>query len=205
MPANKVLIRKLPDLDRMDGVEVGDHENTSHRIFNNMGIVEYVCSSLFFTRDMIMHLKSTGASLRVIQDMSRESCMFLTHIEVKPGDIVLYRRVNNVIEEEIVDMERIVIPHDDLIARVNPDQTLYPLAGNVIIKDTQIAVTEVVAEGLPVIEYFDHFGYKDFGTPIQGKTVVINHRQAAPVADESLSIFGHLAYIKRRHILLVVD
>ena len=202
---NRVMIRRIGLQDGVDGLEIADHEDTEHRLLPNVGVVEGVCESLHFTAPSVADLKRNRASLREIQEATRQSCMFLTEIEVKVGDVVIFRRVNNVNEDEIFEKGdgyvTLLIPHDDLIARINPDGSLYPLAGNVIIEDREEPVTRVLAAGKPVIAYFDHQGYEDFDDDIEGCLVVLNHKQSAPVADE-LSAFSGLAYIKRRHINL---
>lgn len=204
---NRVMIRRVGLQDLFDGVEVADHEDTEHRFLPNIGVVKGVCDSLHFTAMEVEQLKRQS-SLRAVQEMTRQSCMFLTEIEAKVGDVVIFRRVNNVNEDEIFERGdgymTLLIPHDDLIARLNPDGSLYPLAGNVIIEDRQEPVTRVLAAGKPVISYFDHQGYRDFDNDIQGKLVILNHKQSAPVADE-LSEFSGLAYIKRRHINLIIQ
>lgn len=205
MPPNKVLIRRIGSLDVIEGVEYSDHESTEHRGISNVGIVESICSELYFSRDHVLWMKHVGRTAHEIQKASHQSAMFLAEIEAKPGDKVIYRRVNNVNEDEVYGDDMLVIPHDDLIARINPDGSLYPLAGNVIIEDTKSSITTVIAAGKPLMGYFDHAGYRDYDVELAGKTVAVNHKQAAPVADETLSEYGKLAYIKRRHILLIVE
>lgn len=232
MPPNKVLVRRSGLNDTRGDWEVADSEHTEHTLLPNVGIVEAVCSNLLFTRDQVLWMKRNGYPARDIQEQTRFSCMFLTEIEVKPGDRVVYRRINNVSDADTMfdgtrENARLVISHDDLIARVNPDGSLYPLAGNLIVHDTfPESVTKVVYSGKPVLEYFDNPGYKDFEDDLTDKVVVANMRQAAPVGDlgiapveakyildlynemsdfiEPANYYVTLAYMKRRHILLTL-
>lgn len=205
MPPNKVLVRRLGLQDSFEGIQASDHEDREHWMLSNIGVVEAVCDSLHFTRDEVMWLKHIGRPAREIAETTRASCLFNAHIEAKVGDLVIYRRVNNVNADEVFEKDRLVIPHDDLIARVNPDGSLYPLCGNVIIEDRQEPITKVIAAGKPLLGYFDFVGYTDPDIDLVGKTVALNHRQSAPVSDNVFSDFKLLAYIKRRHILLIVE
>lgn len=205
MPPNKVLVRRCGLQDSIEGILASDHEDREHWMLSNVGIVEAVCDKLNFTRDDVLWMKERGRPAREIEEATRQSCLYNAHVEAKVGDKVIFRRVNNINEDEVFEKDRLVIPHDDLIARVNEDGSLYPLCGNVIIEDRQEPITQVIACGRPLMGYFDFPKYVDFDVDLTGKTVALNHRQSAPVGDEVFSDFKLLAYIKRRHILLVVE
>lgn len=209
MPANKVLIQRVGLNDILGDVQVGDSEGFEHTLLPNFGRVEAICHELLFTGDDVARLKSSGASLREIQEVTRRSCAYLTPIEAKVGDLVIYRRLNNVADADTIfeggrDAALLVINHDDLIARVDGGE-LYALAGNVIVKDTHPeSMTEVVSAGAPVIRYLEH-DEVDFDDDISGKTVIANMAQAAPIGNITYApgrTTEGLAYIKRRYILL---
>ncbi len=220
MPPNKVLVHRQGLIDSYGGIQLADHEDRAHEHLPNFGVVKAVCNRLNFTRDLVLELKRQKRDRREIQELSRRTCQYLTAIEVKVGDTVIYRRLNNVSDMDNVhqrdgDEATLVIEHDDLIARIEADGSLYPLAGNLIVYDTfPENVTRVMAAGLPVLEYFDHPGYKDIDDQLVGRLVVANMRQAAPISgynsdiahfDYILTGRSSLAYIKRRHILATID
>ena len=221
MPPNRILVMRHGFLDLAEGVQLADHEDRAHEHLPNIGVVEAVCNRLNFTRDIVLEFKRQGRSPREINELSIRSCQYLTPIEIKPGDKVIYRRLNNVsdmdnVYEQAYGCAKIVIQHDDLIAKITPDGTLYPLAGNVIVVDTfPDNVTRVLTAGAPVLQYFDHPGYADATDSLAGKLVVANMRQAAPIGGYNLGISAEaeyilngktsLAYIKRRHILATLD
>lgn len=221
MPPNRILVHRQGLIDSYGGIQLADHEDRAHEHLPNFGVVKAVCNRLNFTRDLVLELKRQGRDRREIQEASRRTCQYLTPIEVKVGDTVIYRRLNNVSDMENVhqrdgDDATLVIQHDDLIARIESNGSIYPLAGNLIVCDTfPENVTRVVAAGLPVLEYFDHPGYKDADDMLVGRMVVANMRHAAPMCGYN-SVLAHsdeyilsgktsLAYIKRRHILAIID
>lgn len=224
---NKVLIRREGIVTSLAGFEVGDDDHTEHNSLPNIGVVEQVCKDLYCPVDRILEMRQQHKSRREISAAEHNACLFLTEIEAKPGDRVIYRRIMNVSDMENVvsgsrESARLIISHDDLIARINDDGSLYPLAGNVLIIDDQdSAFTTVIAAGKPVLRYFDFPFHKDPSTPLPpGTSVLANMKQAVPVgysrakkvgaayilADESIvePETVPIACIKRRHIHAIV-
>ena len=220
MAPNKVLIKRSGLQDSRFGFCLADSETTEHKLLPNIGEVIAVCDTLRFTWDTVDAMKACGSPTRAIQEEERASCRHLTEIEVKPGDRVVYRRMMNWSDMDNIasggrEMANIVIEHDDLIAIIRPGNTLYPVAGNVLVEIHDSPFARIVAAGLPVLKYFDWPNYSDFSEALDVDDIVaINPKQSAPIgtvplvrgvaafvlAYENILDPIEVSYIKRRHI-----
>lgn len=220
MPPGKVLIRRAPEQSTIRGTGIQAVDSGSGQSFQyqpNYGEVIAVCNSIPFARDRVDEMKRRGYSKDEVSRVAMQSAQFLTDIEVKPGDKVVFRLVENWENEYNEGQNKIgldiIISHDNLICRINDDGSVYPLAGNVLIENTRPnALTRVLATGKPVIRYFDFPGWTDEDDDLDGKYILANTKQSMPVQDPDVgSAIEHIdgvtdiAFIKRRYIHAVYE
>lgn len=194
------------------GVRAIDPGDSGYRMIPNKGTVIGVCRETSFLLDEYRRLKDSNADRRAINQVAIRSSKYDYDIEVKPGDEVVFRYVHNWENEDDVDEETIAIDYESLICKIE-NGVVYPLAGNVLIKDTRHDddrhLTKVLAAGKPLKRYFDFPGFDDGEIDVSpGDDVAVNIKQSIPVQDPDLGasideILGetNIAAIKRRYIL----
>lgn len=171
---NHVLVRQIgePGRSGFGGLQVPEWVET-HLLQSCVGIVEAVCDNLYYGGYELLELgfKPAGVDLESSRRINELSTYYDVDIEVKPGDMVIYRYTANEEEETLVGDGTRLIRYDDLIGRIDKQQpyvVMYPLNGSIFVEmnDTvhghghlagptsiDLEWGDVVAEGMLIRSY----------------------------------------------------
>lgn len=192
-----------------------------HLLSSCIGIVEQVCSRTYYGGYDILKMgrNPTGKDMLVGQDINMRSLYFDVDVEVKPGDIVVYRYLPNIDPDAKVG-DVILMRYDELVARVDwkavtnnelgldeaKIERLYPLNGGVLLEmrneqlfgggmagpvKRELAWGTVVAQGMPVRSYllWPQMG-GDFDLDLTGKRVGFRAAAAVRIEHDAYRLLG---------------
>ncbi len=200
---NYVLVEPLgyQPLDQRAGLVVHEEDN-AHRLQAQVGIVRSVCDRLQYDGDEL-HGYMDGRRLsdseqRYSGYMTSKTVYYDVPIEVKDGDMVLYRWKANTEEAMRVD-DMLLIRYDNLVARVDGlDKVPYPLNGLLLLRMEKENVDDVlqhqarmrqgmarvIAEGCLVRSYLLFPGEVDERLALLGREVVFDRRLAVRIEHD---------------------
>ncbi|MCC7246262.1 MAG: hypothetical protein IT269_11330 [Saprospiraceae bacterium] len=131
---NYVLVRPIgtPGHHHKSGLLVAEFAET-HLLKPCFGIIEAVCDDLYYGgHEVLMYGKDVaGDNLERVRAINERSLSYDVDMEVKVGDIVLFRYIVHMDEDVTLPDGRMLIRYDDLIGRLqhsDPELT-HPIAG----------------------------------------------------------------------------
>lgn len=184
------------------GITIADDADTAHKHIPNVGVVLIAPVACGYLGGDIGTMKESGASMRAIQQATGASALYDTDIEVKSGDMVLFRRLANVAEDAVFfedDENRYVrVRYDNLLAIISGGG-LTPLNGLVFVEDQRPGnISRVLAQGSPIRGILGMDGLPDTNDSLVGKLVVYNVKQAVTIENEML---GYVSGMSGKNIL----